>query len=353
MGDERASSTPPRTAAQDGRAGFVLDIGGTWTRAAHWPLTVQESVTKVRTPSRTNDPDASGGELVDQLIDLIVELIPERGPSTVAISLGAALDHRHGVVYGSAPLWGEAITDVPIAARLRARKPQVDWVVLNDVTAMLAAYRAAHPELTTDKIVVVTISSGIAARYDDPASRILPTDPAGLQGEIGHLPAITNDLHLPCACGEPDHVAAFSSGPGLRAVAEALAARADVPANRVVDLDGGAFEHTFAAALDSDDPFATRVLEEAARPLADVFTYVLTTQPDIARIVLTGGVAEAVGAHYRQAVLRRMRQRGVHHTARHHPMWLDSVLVVARTPEETSPLVGAALLAAGAQGTAR
>jgi glucokinase len=349
VADPRPRTDPPPSARQGADAAFVLDIGGTWTRAAHWPLISEASVTKVRTPSRTNDPEKPAGELVDQLIDLIVELVPERAPSTVAISLGAALDHRRGVVYGSAPLWGESTTDVPIAARLHARNPQVHWVVMNDVTAMLAAYRAAHPELATARIVVVTISSGIAARCDDPASRTLPTDPAGLQGEIGHLPATTNDLHLRCACGELDHVAAFASGPGLRAVARSLAERTPpaVPANRVVDLDPAAFERTFAQALDADDAFAHRVLDEAARPLADVFTYLLTTHPDTERIVMTGGVVDAVGPHYRRAVLRRMQQRGVHHTARQHPTWLDSVLVLTLSPDETSPLVGAALLAAG------
>lgn len=333
---------------------FVLDIGGTWTRASSWPLSAETVVTTVRTPSRTNSPEMPAGDLVEQLVDLIVALVPDQVASKVAISLGAALDHHRGVVYGSAPLWGDSTTDVPISARLHARCPHVQWVVTNDVTAMLAAYRAAHPELHTTKIAVVTVSSGIAARYDDPNSRTMPTDPAGLQGEIGHLPAVTNGLHLDCACGEFDHVAAFASGPGLRAVAEAIATRTepDVPANHAVVLSPAAFERTFAAALDADDPFAHHVLREAVNPIADVFTYLLTTQPDIERIVMAGGVIESIGMHYHRAVLRRMRQRGVYYTSNSHPTWLDSVVVLAQSPEETSPLVGAAILASAQSGRA-
>lgn len=351
MGDTPTASTRQPTATDHDPAEFVLDVGGTWTRASRWPPADSASVVTVRTPSRTNQPEATPEHLVEQLIDLIVDLTPDRAPSKVAISLGATLDHRRGVVYGSAPLWGDAQAPVPLVQRLREREPEVEWVVLNDVTAMLAAYRAAHPELAAVKIVVTTISSGIAARCDDPVSGSLPTDPAGLQGEIGHLPAITADLHLPCACGQLDHVAAFASGPGLRAVAAALARVAEARESAAVDLDTAAFERTFAAALEAGDSFAHRVLGEATRPLADVFTYLLTTQPDTARIVLTGGVIDAIGGHYRRAVLRRMRERGVHHTARQHPTWLDSVLVLAQSPAETSPLVGAALLAGEATGS--
>ncbi len=332
---------------------FVLDIGGTWTRAATCsPDAGPTVITKVRTPSRTNEPDAPVESLVERLVDLIVDLLPARGPSTVAISLGAMLDHDRGVVYGSAPLWGELAADVPFTSRLRARRPDVRWVVTNDVSAMLAAYRASHPELANARVVVTTVSSGIAARTDEPSSGAITTDPAGLQGEIGHLPAVTGELHLPCACGSRDHVAAFASGPGLRAVAQALTAQA--PAGSVTPAAAerrhGEFEAVFARALDGDDPFAHRVLDEATRPLADVFTYLLTTQPATERIVLTGGVIDAIGPHYRRAVLRRMRDRGVHHTARHHPDWLESVVVLAGSPDETSPILGAALLAADPPG---
>jgi glucokinase len=312
-------------------------------------LSGEVPVTTVRTPSRLNNPEVPAEDLIDQLVSLIVGLVPDKTPSKVAISLGAALDHHRGVVYGSAPLWGDSTVGIPISERLHNRSPHIQWVIMNDVTAMLAAYRAAHPELHASKILLVTVSSGIAARYDLPGSRTMPTDPAGLQGEIGHLPAVTEDLHLECACGASDHVAAFASGPGLRAVAEAIALRAepDLPANRAVALSAAAFEQTFAAALDADDPFAHHVLREAVNPIADVFTYLLTTQPDIERIVLTGGVIDSIGEHYRRSVLRRMRQRGVYYTSSIHPTWLDRVMVLAHSPEETSPLIGAALLASG------
>ncbi|MGH3689475.1 MAG: ROK family protein [Microbacterium sp.] len=348
MADPLAPINPASgTKADSEGASFVLDIGGTWTRASCWPLSAEEPIRMVRTPSRTNHPETPADQLIDQLVDLIVSMAPATKGSKVAISLGAALDHDRGVVYGSAPLWGDSATDVPISARLNARVPNVQWVVKNDVTAMLASYRAVHSELDASKIAVVTVSSGIAARYDDPSSRIMPTDPAGLQGEIGHLPAVTNDLHLECACGVSDHVAAFASGPGIRAVAGAIAMRADpdVLAVSAVVLSPEEFERTFAAALDADDPFAHSVLREAVNPIADVFTYLLTTQPDIERIVMAGGVIESIGVHYRRAVLRRMRHRGVYHTSSSHPAWLESVIVLARSPQETSPLVGAAILA--------
>lgn len=337
----------PLAARRDGEV-LTIDVGGTWVRVAHWaPERGPGEVVRVRTPSRTNEPDANRDDLVERLVGVIADAVPPDSEQTVALSLGATLDHRRGVVYGSGPLWGATTDEVALAARLHSRRPRARWVVVNDVTAMLAAYRAATPELSGSTIAVVTVSSGIAARTDLPETGDIPTDPAGLQGEIGHLPALTQALHLRCACGEVDHVASFSSGPGLREVARALGI--GPPAVPLASQREGeppnAFESWTIRALRDSDGDARRLLEFAVQPLADVLSYWLTIQPALDRLVLTGGVIDAIGPHYRAALLARMSSRGVHLTARRHPEWLSTLVTLAGSPAETSPLVGAALIA--------
>ena len=344
-----AVEAPSRLPAP-GRDGGVLtiDVGGTWVRAARWtPERGVGEIVRVRTPSRTNEPGADPGDLVDRLVGVITDAVPPDAEQTVALSLGATLDHRRGVVYGSAPLWGATTDEVALGAQLHSRRPCARWVVVNDVTAMLAAYRAATPELSGSTIAVITVSSGIAARTDLPETGDIPTDPAGLQGEIGHLPALTHDLHLPCACGEVDHVASFSSGPGLREVARALGIGppAAPPASREEGDPPEVFESWVVRALHDGDSDARRLLELAVQPLADVLSYWLTTQPALERLVLAGGVIDAIGSHYRAALLARMSSRGVHLTARRHPEWLSALVTLAGSPAQTSPLVGAALIA--------
>lgn len=331
-----------------------LDIGGTWTRVGRWDRSGGLTTLKrVRTPSRTNDSKLPTEDLIDHLVSLTASLLPPDTFGTVGVSVGAALNHETGTVYGSAPLWGDVHVAVSLGELLRERRPDLEWVMVNDVTAMLYAYRSAHPEISSSRVVVTTISSGIATRTDDPVNGEIPTDPSGLQGEIGHLPATIESPRIECACGEMNHIASFSSGPGLRATADKLAegfVKSPLEALAEFDRDGGNFEQAFSNALQHGDSFALYVLYTAVRPLADMFTYLLTTQPTVERIVLAGGVIEAIGEPYRDALLSRMYSHGVYLTAASIPDWAESVITIPRSPVETSPLLGAALAASPLSG---
>ena len=329
---------------------YAIDIGGTWLRSATWSKECgTNNVQHFRTPSLTNFPLADPGTLIDALAERIASVPPKGDGLRVGISLGAALDHRTGTIYGSAPLWGSALNGVPLLRLIQEKRPDVHWTIVNDVTAMLMAYHDRHPELRAQKVLLTTVSTGIAARTLDVGTGAVPLDGAGLQGEIGHLPASAEgDLHLMCACGVLDHIAAYSSGPGIRNVASAFLGElapndTTAPALSSASRESN-FEAAFAAALSGGESRATEVLRIATRPIADAFTSALTLDPTIDQIVLTGGVIDSIGPAYRAALLKRMISNGMYYTAIHRPGWVTDRIVLA-TSDETSALLGAALAA--------
>jgi len=140
--------------------------------------------------------------------------------SRVSIALGAALDQRTGVVWNAGPLWGDHCEPFDLRTALQSALPQIDWIIVNDVTATLVSIARQRREPLTGTLMYVTVSTGIAARTWSSALDGIPIDGlAGLQGEIGHLPVACSFresvLHGRCDCGGSDHLNAFSSGRGL------------------------------------------------------------------------------------------------------------------------------------------
>ncbi len=325
----------------------VLDVGGTHLRWARWSAERGlGAVHRAPTPSRTNSPSATVDELRASLVKAMAEPVPFGEPA--GVSFGAALDHRTGVVYASAPLWGSHVGPFDVLGALRSARPDVRWHVVNDVTAALLHLADSPHAKNRRKILLATISTGIACRTIDLRTGDIPVDGLGLQGEIGHLPAtVTIDgepVELRCDCGRPCHVAAFSSGPGIRRLSEVIRARR--PRQWALSrLAGGEpFEAALASALEDADPVAIDLLAAATRPVADVVRTALCLDPEIDLIAFTGGVATGLGDHYRDALLVHLTREGLYLTSEREPGWLpDRVLICGEN--EANGLAGAGLAA--------
>lgn len=325
---------------------LVIDVGGTWIRSGTWRRgqgLLPGSIRKAPTASHLDKehPDSLG----DQLLRMLTQLVPP-GTARTSISLGAAINHAEGTLYASAPLSGADTLAFPIVQKLTETRPETEWHVVNDVTAALLAYRDAAPDASGDKILVTTISTGIASRLYLPSLGGVPVDAAGLQGEIGHLPAATDShLELMCACGVINHVASYSSGPGIQQTARLLMQERPLESrNSMISRwpDRSEFEEAFKNALDAADPLALLILSTATQPLADVFSCALTIDPSIDRLVLVGGVIEAIGSHYRNALLGRMTAKGVYLTSVLSPDWVSSKITTS-AGDPSANLLGAAL----------
>lgn len=281
------------------------------------------------------------------LVQAMADAVPLEG--VAGVSFGAALDHRSGAVYASAPLWGAHDRPFNLLTELREARPDVRWHVVNDVTAALLHVASTVCAKELRKVLLVTIGTGIACRMIDQRTGEIPLDVCGLQGEIGHLSAsVTIDgmpVELRCDCGWQGHVAAFSSGPGIRRLGEVLRQqRGRDWESSVLGLGlarGEAFEPALAAALDVGDALAADLLDAATKPVADIVRTALCLDPEIDLVALTGGVVASLGGHYHSSLLAHLTREGLYVTSRREPDWvLDRVLV-----SEANGLVGAGIAA--------
>jgi 2-epi-5-epi-valiolone 7-kinase len=326
----------------------VLDVGGTYVRWARWsPEQGLGEVWSVPSPSFSRCARASVDELQATLVRTMADVVPPHGIASV--SFGAALDHRTGTVYASAPLWGAHARQFNLLAALGEVRPDVRWHIVNDVTAALLHLASTPRAGDLRKVLLATIGTGIACRTIDQRTGEIPVDGCGLQGEIGHLPAtVTIDgvpVDLLCDCGQPRHVAAFSSGPGIRRLGEALRQRRgrDWPSSDFGRrlASGEAFVPALTAALDTGDALAAELLDAATKPVADVVRTSLCVAPEIDLIALTGGVVAGLGEQYRAALLAHLTREGLYLTSEREPGWIRDRVVVS----EANGLIGAGLAA--------
>ncbi|MFF3319334.1 ROK family protein [Streptomyces sp. NPDC003035] len=332
----------------------VLDVGGTHVRSAAWsPGDGLGDTLDQPSPSRLRHPDTPVDELKERLLATLCEAVPRTpGGAVAGVSFGAALDHRSGTVYGSAPLFGDETTPLDLRGELRTRRPDVRWHIVNDVTAALLHFVSAPHRRTHRKVLLMTVSSGIACRTVDMRNGAIATDGCGLQGEVGHLPASAvlagEPVELLCDCGRPGHVSSYASGPGLRRMADVLRERAPDrwESSRLgrAMADGTAFEPALRAALDAADDLASELLDASTAPVADVLRSALCLDPELDELALSGGVASGLGAHYKASVLGHLRREGLYLTGERAPDWVTDRITVC-APGEANGLIGAGIAA--------
>ncbi|MFE2723002.1 ROK family protein [Kitasatospora sp. NPDC059327] len=331
----------------------VFDVGGTHIRQARWLRPGELSARTSRpSPSFRRFPGATVAELQDMMVRDLCDAVPRTPDAVVGLSFGAALDHRSGIVYASAPLWGGHSEPYDLRAALAARRSDVRWHIVNDVTAALLHAASAADRDAHRKVLLATVSSGIACRVIDQRRRRIPVDGCGLQGEIGHLPATAElagrPVTLDCDCGSTGHLAAYASGPGIARMARALARRepARWAASRLARLTAGGtgFEPALRAALDDGDEPAAELLDAVTAPVAAVLRTALCLDPELDEVVLTGGVVHGLGPHYRRALMGHLTRQGLYLTSERAPDWVDRRITVTG-PGEADSLAGAGIAA--------
>jgi glucokinase len=184
------------------------------------------------------------------------------------------------------------------------------------------------------KTMLITVSSGIGSRlYDHRARRIPYDDLHGVQGEIGHLVfpfQLDGELiHRQCECGGWNHMNAFSSGRGisqtllhLPALTEHYSAMfSDSPESW--ESAGDEYRlRAFQAQLDAGNKAVANLLDAFVTPLSRALAAALSLDPDIDRIVITGGVAHGLGTHYREALERTFLRDGLYQISERDPEYL-------------------------------
>lgn len=320
---------------------IVFDIGGTWFRWGVYDR-MHGLLGSERAPAINylSHPQWDATQLQIALVDFVLGKVRamrhDHGDHgalrVVGISLGAPVNAHDGLVLGSGPLWGEHAEPFYLKTRLSEAMPDLDWHVLNDVTALLAPYMSEDNDFR--KTLLVTVSSGIGSRLYDHLARRIPYDSHhGLQGEIGHLIAVFElqgrRLDRRCECGGWNHVNAFCSG---RGIAQTLRNLLAFGPDYVMQLRESASkwlqcsdEHRIAVLkeqLDKDNPVAHELLDASVAPLARILITGLSLDPEIDRIVMTGGVVRGLDQHYRVALNQALMREGLYQITERDPHYL-------------------------------
>ena len=340
---------------------ITFDLGGTSFRSAL--LTHDGRLTRAqRIPSLNcrSMPGRSADEIVNEIAAYVADTVKSfhcsglagKHPS-IAISMGAALNAHTGKILGSGPILGEGSTSLDLDSAIRQHFDGSRITIVNDVTASLIAHSRIASLRHARRLALITISTGIASRVLTCSVPHVPVDPVlGTQGEIGHhRMAFSLDgipLSLKCSCGGIDHVNAFASGQGIKAVLDR--AREIFPqefrdsrlnqSDRVLD---GTLD-LLADGLENGDPLSRKLLKAITLPIAEAIKWHFMLDPEIDKLILTGGVCFMLRDFYLSSVLENLAALEFYPlTSDAESFWAERVML--GPVSDDAGLIGAAYMA--------
>jgi predicted NBD/HSP70 family sugar kinase len=325
---------------------LAVDLGGTFLRCG-----VALDSGEVVAIARTRILNFVGGAEADEIWEAVLSGIDaygrenearlEPGDPIVFCFPGPIQD---GASIVAAPTVTGARSAVPdLAAELRRRTGR-DVHLLNDVSAA-AWYLSGIVD--ADRLMVVTVSSGIGSKIFDRRHPRGVIDDVPYAGEIGHC-VVDRSVDAPtCDCGGRGHLGAIASGRGTERLARRRAAADPASfARSACAREFGATAQTltneehFVPAVRAGDAWSLDVLQAAAQPLADVIS-AAAFAAGIRRVEIIGGFALEIGPRYIECLERCLApQSGV------AGLGLPaSGFVAAATPHPEACLFGAARFA--------
>jgi len=338
---------------------IVFDLGGTTFRSAL--LNHEGQLTKVqRTPSinARSMPGKSGAEIVDAIGGYIANTVLSFWDSLdgrrppVAISMGAALNAHTGEILGSGPILGEHSTTFDLEKAIKRHLKGAKISIVNDVTAAVIGHSRMDSLRHARQLALITVSSGIASRTFNCSLPHVPVDGGlGTQGEIGHhsikFSIDGHALSLKCDCGGVDHLNAFASGNGIVRVLNQL--REVMPDEfKSSHLNKGDHSadvtlETLADGLRKGDALCKEVLAAVTAPIADAIRWHFTLNPEIDKMILTGGVCFFLRDFYLSSVLEHLSASALYPSpAEGESFWAERVMLGPISDD--AGLIGAAFV---------
>ncbi|MCX4575836.1 ROK family protein [Streptomyces sp. NBC_01571] len=254
---------------------IALDVGGTGMKAALVGPAGELLHQARRATGRERGPDA----VVDAILDFAAELRAD-GERRFGVSAAAAgvavpgiVDADSGTARYSANLgW----RDVPMRRLLGERLGGVPVALGHDVrTGGLAEGRIGAGQ-GADRFLFVPLGTGIAGAIG--INGAVEAGAHGFAGEIGHI--VVRPGGTACPCGQHGCLERYASA---AAVSQAWAEASGSPDADAADC---------AKAVESGDPRAVRVWQDAVDALADGLVTALTLL-DPRTLIIGGGLAEA------------------------------------------------------------
>lgn len=288
---------------------LAIDIGGTSTRYCLFSPALSR-VGKVHlhpTPNLLVLAGRTPREIKAEVWKTIAANIPGRlnaSVGAIGISFAGPINAK-GEIVGAPTIWGAGRTPFPLA-KMVGELTGLPCYLINDVSA--AAWRFS--KRVRSPFSIITVSSGVGNKVFH-GDAVLVND-HGFGGELGHCSALGFKGVFECDCGGKNHIGAISSGRGtiqlLRAMARdsgsgfrksALHRASGGKANRLTP-------EIFVSAVKQGDPFAAKVLRKSVGPIAHSIAS-LYAMTGIERNIIIGGFANALGRHYKEALIAAMQ----------------------------------------------
>lgn len=332
---------------------IVFDIGGTWFRGAVLSKDSIRFKSKMAAINFKNHPEKTIEELHDELVQYFISETANlkkkadiKGKVTVGISMGAALNGFTGEILNSGPLWGIKSKPLDLLQELNLKQADINWTILNDVTAGLIRHTSSLEDNNLSRIMLITISTGIAARtYDKKTDEVPLTREYGVQGEIGHIPIHfsfrDNTIELFCDCGGKNHLNAFSSGRGIENVLKAISSLHPNEYSESLLSKGTTqvpFEK-FISAIQKNDTFALEILDAVTYPLAQILINAFTIDASLDLVLLTGGVIHSLKEIYLESLLKNLIKIGFYQISDKDPDFFRKRIRIV--PDDDAGLIGA------------
>ena len=319
---------------------IVFDIGGTWFRSGIYTKKRLISLTKEPAINFKNTSFKNNQELqkklvtyINKQVTLLRRIHPKKELYTIGISMGAALNAHTGYILNSGPLWGPTSAPFDLIKILSENIPNTSIHIINDVSAALLREVGEIGNKSFSKVMLITVSTGIACRIFDMDKGIIPVDKIhGIQGEIGHLPIRftykRKDITLVCDCGSKNHLNAFSSGRGIEKLIQ-LEKKSASFSDLVKDLE-------------QDRKFAKKIVDVVTKPIAELLLIIFTINPEIEKVIFTGGVTHSLKKHYLSSILYHLDKIGMYQVTIKDRNFFKKRIFIGRD-DDKSGLIGAAL----------
>lgn len=304
-----------------------VDIGGTLLRAARF----DHEMTMLERVERESRADLGADAVVDRLIGLIQQVLPEDPDDLVGVGVGVPgpLDLEAGKVVGTPNL---PFKDFPLA-KVVSDGIGVPVKLGNDADVAGLAEHRLGAGVGTRHMIYMTISTGIGGGLINDGQLVVGR---GMGGEVGHI--VIQPDGPQCGCGRYGHLEALGSGTAIGR--DARQRLQDVAQSSMLDLAGGAIDDVSArvvgqAALDGD-PLAVEIVQEAGRYVGiGIASLMHLFNPQM--FVLGGGVTR-IGDLLFDAINESVRDHVMNHR------FADGVPIVQAQLGGDVGLLGAALL---------
>ena len=280
-----------------------VDIGGTKIYAGFINLESGKAVTTVRKQTR---PDKGADFFLQRVGDVIEEVLAnarqlKHEVSGLAIGIGLAgqIDRDHGVVLG-APNLAIGLVNLDLAGQLKDRL-SMPVVLGNDVEVAAYGEQIFGSGRNCQDFVYISVGTGIGGAIVQ--NGLISRGATGTAGEIGHT-VVQYDGRF-CSCGGRGHLEAYASRTAITHVIQAEIERGRP--SKLSDLlkpDSPEIRSKMLAkCVEEGDELVTEALDEGANYLgAGMGSVISFTNPQ--RIILGGGLIEAVPRFYEHAAMR-------------------------------------------------